>query len=69
MAAAQALDFREHKFGDGIEEAKKVIRKHVEFLDEDRPLYKDHDAIKALVKSKDIVLNVEKKIGAFYVHK
>ena len=69
MAAAQALDFREHKFGDGVEEAKRVIREHVEFLDEDRPLYKDHDAMKALVQSKDIIQNVEKKIGAFYAHK
>jgi len=69
MAAAQALDFREHKFGDGIEEAKRIIRQHVEFLDEDRPLYKDHDAMKTLVQSKSIVESVEKKIGAFYACK
>ena len=69
MAAAQALDFREHKFGNGVEEAKRTIRKHVEFLDEDRPLYRDHNAMKALVQSKDIVQNVEDKIGAFYAQK
>ena len=69
MAAAQALDFRDHKFGDGIEEAKRIIRKYVEFLDEDRPLYRDHNAMKTLVQSKEIVLSVEKKIGTFYVHK
>jgi len=69
MAAAQALDFREHKFGDGIEEAKRIIRQHVEFLDEDRPLYKDHNAMKTLVQSKSIVESVEKKIGAFYACK
>ena len=69
MAAAQALDFRDHKFGSGVEEAKKIIRKYVEFLDEDRPLYKDHDAMKRLVQSKEIVDCVESRIGALYVHK
>ncbi len=51
MAAAQALDFREYKFGKGVNKAKEVVRKHVEFLDIDRPLYNDHNAMKALVKS------------------
>ena len=69
MAAAQALDFREHKFGDGVEQAKKIIRKYVEFLDEDRPLYKDHNAMKKLVESKEIVDCVEDRVGALYVHK
>ena len=69
MAAAQALDFREHRFGNGVEEAKKTIRKHVEFLDEDRPLYRDHNAMKALVQSKDIVQNVEDEIGELYAKK
>ena len=32
MAAAQALDFREHIPGKGVAKAKEVIRKHVEFL-------------------------------------
>ncbi|MEJ2194072.1 MAG: aromatic amino acid ammonia-lyase, partial [Ignavibacteriaceae bacterium] len=31
MAAAQALDFRNHYFGDGVRKAKEVIRRHVEF--------------------------------------
>tara|TARA_B100001540_G_scaffold146595_1_gene130080 strand:- start:134 stop:1666 length:1533 start_codon:yes stop_codon:yes gene_type:complete len=69
MAGAQALDFREHRFGDGVEQAKKTIRKHVEFLDVDRPLYKDHNAMKALVQSKDIVLDIENIIGEFYANK
>ena len=33
MAAAQALDFREYKFGDGVNKAKEVVRKHVKFLE------------------------------------
>ncbi|NPA68656.1 MAG: aromatic amino acid lyase [Chlorobi bacterium] len=63
MAAAQALDFRNYKFGKGVTEAKKIIRKHVDFLDIDRPLYKDHTKMKELVKSCEILNEVENKIG------
>jgi histidine ammonia-lyase len=64
MAAAQALDFREFNFGKGVNKAKEVIRKHVAFLDVDRPLYDDHNAMKALVKSCEILHEVEKEIGS-----
>jgi histidine ammonia-lyase len=63
MAAAQALDFREYNFGDGVIKAKEVIRKHIKFLDEDRPLYPDHTKMKELVKSCEILKEVEKKVG------
>jgi histidine ammonia-lyase len=64
MAAAQALDFREFSFGKGVTKAKEVIRRHVEFLDVDRPLYDDHNAMKALVKSCEILEDVEKEVGS-----
>jgi len=64
MAAAQALDFRDYKFGKGVTKAKEVIRKHVKFLDEDRPLYTDHTKMKELVKSCEILTEVEKAIGS-----
>lgn len=64
MAAAQALDFREYKFGNGVNKAKEVIRKHVAFLDIDRPLYPDHNAMKSLVKSCEILDEVEKAVGS-----
>ena len=64
MAAAQALDFREFQFGKGVTKAKEVIRCHVEFLDVDRPLYDDHTAMKELVKSCEILEEVEKEIGS-----
>ena len=64
MAAAQALDFREFTPGAGVRAARKVIRKHVAHLDEDRPLYVDHNKMKALVKSGDILEEVEKAIGS-----
>jgi histidine ammonia-lyase len=66
MAAAQALDFRkeEYRFGHGVQKAKDVIRKHVDFLDIDRPLYPDHTAMKELVKSCEILQEVEKITGS-----
>ena len=64
MAAAQALDFREHTPGKGVVKAKEVIRKHVEFLDVDRPLYPDHNKMKELVKSCEILEEVEKVVGS-----
>ncbi len=66
MAAAQALDFRSHKLGCGVSEAKKIIRNHVDFLDEDRPLYKDHDTMKAIVKRCDISRQIEDVLGGIY---
>lgn len=63
MAAAQALDFREYNFGKGTKTAHKVVRKYVDFLDIDRPLYKDHNSMKDLIKSCEILNEVEKEIG------
>jgi len=64
MAAAQALDFREYNFGKGTTKAKEVIRKYVEFLDIDRPLYNDHNKMKDLVQSCEILEEVEKILGS-----
>ncbi|EMR75333.1 histidine ammonia-lyase [Thermoplasmatales archaeon SCGC AB-540-F20] len=63
MAAAQALDFRDYKFGKGISKAKEIIRKYVKFLDVDRPLYPDHTKMKELVKACEILRDVEKTVG------
>lgn len=64
MAAAQALDFRDYKFGKGVQVAHNVIRSHVEFLDIDRPLYPDHTQMKEVVKSCEILEKVEEAVGA-----
>jgi len=64
MAAAQALDFRDYNFGKGTSKAKEIIRKHVEYLDVDRPLYPDHTKMKYLVKSCEILQAVEQEIGS-----
>jgi histidine ammonia-lyase len=64
MAAAQALDFREYQFGKGVTKAHEVVRRHVQFLDIDRPLYKDHNKMKEVVESGEILEEVEKEIGS-----
>ncbi len=64
MAAAQALDFREYNFGAGVTRAKEVIRKYVEYLDIDRPLYNDHNTMKELVESCEILQEVETIVGS-----
>jgi histidine ammonia-lyase len=64
MAAAQALDFREFVHGAGVEVARSVIRRHVAHLDEDRPLYPDHNMMKELVRSGEILAEVEGAVGS-----
>ena len=64
MAAAQALDFREFTPGKGSLKAREVIRRHVDHLEVDRPLYNDHNKMKALVKSCEILQDVEQAIGS-----
>tara|TARA_B100000959_G_scaffold285707_1_gene361376 strand:+ start:1320 stop:2879 length:1560 start_codon:yes stop_codon:yes gene_type:complete len=72
MAAAQALDIRVKqqkqkttdvntiKIGKGTSIAHRIIREHVDYLDEDRPLYRDHNAMVKLLKSNKILEAVEK---------
>jgi histidine ammonia-lyase len=64
MAATQALDFRDFTYGKGVQAAHSVVRKHVSHLEEDRPLYPDHNTMKALVKSGEILNEVEKTVGS-----
>jgi len=63
MAAAQALDFRDYTPGKGTLAAKAEIRKHVAHLDEDRPLFDDHNAMLELVRSCAILAAVEAAVG------
>ena len=63
MAAAQALDFREFTPGKGTAKAREIIRKHVAHLEIDRPLYADHNTMKNLVKSGEILAGVEEILG------
>jgi histidine ammonia-lyase len=64
IGAAQALDFREFAPGKGTLAAKKAVRQVVEHLDVDRPLFNDHNHMKAAVKELKVLDAVEKEIGA-----
>jgi histidine ammonia-lyase len=64
MAAAQALDFREFIPGRGVRAAHQAVRGRVAHLDIDRPLYPDHNAMKDLVKSCEILERVEQEVGS-----
>lgn len=64
IAAAQALDFRQPlKPSPAVEAARQIIRKHVAFLDEDRPLYNDINKLKEVVQRGEILEAVEKVTG------
>jgi histidine ammonia-lyase len=64
MGAAQALDFRDFSPGRGVQAARQAIRRHVAHLDEDRPLYPDHNRMRELVKSCEILDTVEGVVGS-----
>ncbi len=64
MAGAQALDFRKPiKPGKGVQVAYDIIRKYVEHLEEDRPIYDDINKLAKVVKSGEILEEVERAIG------
>lgn len=63
IAAAQGLDFREFRPGDGTSAAHAAVRKVVAHLDVDRPLFKDHNAMAAAVKGCEVLDAVQSAIG------
>jgi histidine ammonia-lyase len=63
IAAAQALDFRDFNFGKGTKAAHKAVRSVVAHLEEDRPLFRDHNNMKQAVKECKILEAVENEIG------
>ena len=64
IAAAQALDFRTHAPGRGTRAAHAAVRRTVEHLEEDRPLFPDHNAMAAAVDRCDVLEAVEAEVGA-----
>ncbi len=63
MAAAQALDFREFTPGKGTLAAKGAVREVVDFLDEDRPLFEDHNNMLKICAEWKPLKAVEEAIG------
>ena len=64
MAAAQAMDFRSFTPGTGTQKAREVIRRQVAHLEVDRPLFNDHNTMKRLVFSGEVLDEVEAAVGA-----
>ncbi|MFP4081424.1 MAG: histidine ammonia-lyase [Candidatus Aminicenantes bacterium] len=64
MAGSQAVDFRKPvKPSQGVRAAYEIVRKYVDFLEEDRPLYHDINKLKQVVESGEILEAVEKAVG------
>jgi len=69
MAASQALDLRtkidegKYCYGRGVQVAHEEVRKHVKFLDIDRPLHKDHNKMKEILSNFSVLEAVEKAVG------
>jgi len=65
IAAAQALDFRDFTAGAGTRAAHGAVRKIVEHLEVDRPLFTDHNNMMAAVERCDVLQAVESAVGPF----
>jgi histidine ammonia-lyase len=63
IAAAQALDFRDFGFGKGTRAAHGAVRKVVEHLDVDRPLFRDHNNMAESVRRCEMLEAVEAEVG------
>jgi len=69
MIAAQALDMREkidggnYTYGHGVQAAREEVRRHVTRMDIDRPLQRDHNTMKKLMKDLHVLRAVERVIG------
>lgn len=60
MAACQAIDFREgFKLGEGTEEAYKLVREHVDFIEHDKVMFTEIDKCEKLIKTGELVEKVE----------
>jgi len=64
IAGAQALDLRKPvKPSPAARAAYEVVRKHVAYLEEDRPLYDDINRLKDVVQSGEILDAIEAEVG------
>jgi histidine ammonia-lyase len=64
MAGAQAVDFRKPiKPGKATQLTYGIVRKYVKKLEEDRPLFDDINKLAEVVKSGEILDEVEKAVG------
>lgn len=67
MAACQAIDFREGLIlGKGTKVAYDIVRRHVDFVKEDKIMYKDLEKITELITSEELLREVEKVVELKY---
>jgi histidine ammonia-lyase len=67
LCAAQAMDLvtfdRPHKAGEGTGEAYRAIREKISYLDRDRIISRDIEAMASLLRSGEVIERVEKVVG------
>lgn len=67
MAACQAIDFRENlKLGKGTYEAYSTIRKHIDFIEEDKIMYEELNKCTEIIESNELIRAVESKVKLKY---
>jgi histidine ammonia-lyase len=67
LCATQGLEFLQPlKAGEGAQAAYEVIREHVRPIKEDRAFHEDIEAIVELIRSREILFAVEKKVGVLW---
>jgi histidine ammonia-lyase len=60
MAACQAIDFRNgYNLGKGTEVAYKTIRQYIDFIEEDKVMYKELDKCTELINNNKLLSSVE----------
>ncbi|MDK2868405.1 MAG: histidine ammonia-lyase, partial [Clostridiales bacterium] len=68
LAAAQAIDFSNHeRLGLGTRIAYDRLREDISKIDKDRVMHVDFNKIYDIIKTNEIVMRIEAKIGALTV--
>jgi len=63
LCAAQAMDFVDHKMGEGVKVAHEVFRKKVKHYDKDRIIYPEISIANKMIRDSSILREVEGKVG------
>lgn len=66
LLSSQGLDFKSETPAPATAVANTIIRKHVPFIENDRPLYREIEIITECVRNGSIVAAVENKIGMLH---
>ena len=70
MCAAQAMDLvtsdKPYKAGEGTRETYSAIRERVPYLDKDRIISHDMEAMASLLRSDEVIKRVEEVVGKLH---